>query len=475
MVKVLAFDFGASSGRAILATYENETLSYKEIHRFDNNPIVKNDTLFWDFDTLLAEIKSGIEKAGEFDSIGFDTWGVDFGLLDKDGNLLESPVHYRDKRTVGMPKKVFEKITDKELYTKTGNQIMELNTLFQVLAVKEQNPVLFEKAKTLLFMPDLFNYMLSGDKISEISIASTSQMLDLETGKWQSDILETFGLDKEMFLPPIASGTVTGTMGNAKMIAVAGHDTQCAIASIPSQEENIAFLSCGTWSLLGMEIDKPILTEQSFELNLSNEIGANGKINYLKNIIGLWLIQESRREWKRQGKEYSYGELEIIALDAKPLRSFVDPDSPEFGVSGDIPAKIQEYCRKTRQEVPETDSEIICCIYQSLAFKYRYVLEQLKEVAQKDFTTLHMLGGGTQAKLLCQMTSNSCGIPVIAGPIEATAIGNIMIQLVALGEIKDINEGRKLIAQTEKLLTYQPCDAQLWNAAYEKYKKIISL
>ncbi|MEG0770135.1 MAG: rhamnulokinase family protein [Ruthenibacterium sp.] len=473
MSKVLAFDFGASSGRAILATYENGALSYEEIHRFENNPREKDGHFCWDFDALFAEVKTGIAKAGAFDSIGFDTWGVDFGLLDKDGKLLCDPVHYRDARTQGMTQKAAAVMDATTLYAKTGNQIMNINSLFQLLAFKEQQPELLGKAKTLLFMPDLFSYMLSGAPVCEQSIASTSQMLDLTTGKWSTEVLHAFDLPAELLLPPVKSGTVTGTLNGAKMVAVAGHDTQCAVAAVPTQSTDVAFLSCGTWSLLGTELDRPVLTEQSAALGLSNELGANGKINYLKNIIGLWLIQESRRAWRKKSEEYSYADLERLALAAPALQCFIDPDAPEFAPPGDIPARVQEFCRKTGQQVPQSVGEIMRCIYESLALKYRFAIEQLQTVTGKHFTALHVLGGGTKDGLLCQMSANSTGLPVVAGPIEATALGNIVIQLVALGELADIAAGRALIAATETLKHYAPAETDAWNKAYEAYKTIL--
>ncbi|MEG1872808.1 MAG: FGGY-family carbohydrate kinase, partial [Ruthenibacterium sp.] len=345
--------------------------------------------------------------------------------------------------------------------------------LFQLLAFKEQQPELLGKAKTLLFMPDLFSYMLSGAPVCEQSIASTSQMLDLTTGKWSTEVLHAFDLPAELLLPPVKSGTVTGTLNGAKMVAVAGHDTQCAVAAVPTQSTDVAFLSCGTWSLLGTELDRPVLTEQSAALGLSNELGANGKINYLKNIIGLWLIQESRRAWRKKGEEYSYADLERLALAAPALQCFIDPDAPEFAPPGDIPARVQEFCRKTGQQVPQSVGEIMRCIYESLALKYRFAIEQLQTVTGKHFTALHVLGGGTKDGLLCQMSANSTGLPVVAGPIEATALGNIVIQLVALGELADIAAGRALIAATETLKHYAPAETDAWNKAYEAYKTIL--
>ena len=328
-------------------------------------------------------------------------------------------------------------------------------------------------------MPDLFAALLGAEPVCERSIASTSQMLDPRTGQWSREVLAAYGLPENRFAPLVASGTVTGTLANgAKIIAVAGHDTQCASAAMPCAEEDAehtAFLSCGTWSLLGTELDTPILTADSCQSGLSNELGANGKINYLKNIIGLWLIQESRREYKRRGQAYSFAELEQQALAAEPLRSFNDPDAPEFVAPGDLPGRIQEFCRKTGQPVPETVGAVMRCIYESLALKYRYAIEQLSAVTGRAFTTLHVLGGGTKDRLLCQMTADCCGLRVKAAPVEATALGNIMIQLKALGLLDSITQGRRLIAETEVIKTYTPSTQNYaeWNAAYDRFKTLL--
>ena len=356
---------------------------------------------------------------------------------------------------------------------------MAINTLFQLLALREQNPELLQKAEQILFMPDLFAALLGAEPVCERSIASTSQMLDPRTGQWSREVLAAYGLNANRFAPIVASGTVTGTLANgAKIIAVAGHDTQCASAAMPCAEEDAehtAFLSCGTWSLLGTELDAPILTADSCQSGLSNELGANGKINYLKNIIGLWLIQESRREYKRRGQAYSFAELEQQALAAEPLHSFIDPDAPEFVAPGDLPSRIQEFCRKTGQPIPETVGAVMRCIYESLALKYRYAIEQLSAVTGRAFTTLHVLGGGTKDRLLCQMTADCCGLTVKAGPVEATALGNIMIQLKALGLLDSITQGRRLIAETEFIKTYTPSTQNYaeWNAAYDRFKTLL--
>ncbi|OUQ41459.1 rhamnulokinase [Gemmiger sp. An120] len=474
MKRVLAFDFGASSGRAILAEYENGHLTYKEVHRFENCPRERDGHFRWDFADLMANVHQGIEKAGAFDSIGFDTWGVDFGLLDEDGKLLGDPVHYRDSRTEGMVEKAMARMDADALYAATGSQIMAINTLFQLLAVQEQDAETWEKARRLLFMPDLFAHALCGADVCETTIASTSQMLDARTGAWNRDVLQSFAIPEHLFAPRVNSGTAVGEYQGAKVIAVAGHDTQCAVAAMPAPDANAAFLSCGTWSLLGCELDNPILTQRSRLDALSNEQGANGKINYLKNIVGLWLIQESRRQWRREGQEYSYAQLEQLALAAEPLRSFIDPDDPLFTPPGDIPGRVREFCRRTGQPVPETVGQVMRCICESLALKYRFALEQLSRATGKQFSVLHVLGGGAKDGLLCRMTADCAGIPVIAGPVEATALGNILIQLVALGELPDIAAGRALIAATEPVKRFAPGDRNDWDKAYETYTTILS-
>ncbi|HCR43112.1 MAG TPA: rhamnulokinase [Ruminococcaceae bacterium] len=474
-ITVLALDLGASSGRAIKGRYENGTLTYSEIHRFENNPGDFDGHFCWDFEALLGELKTGIAKAGEFDSVGVDTWGVDFGLIDKNGKLLARPVHYRDTRTDGIPEQIGNIMSKEELYRLTGNQIMPINTLFQLTALKRQQPELLQKAYKLLFMPDLFEYFLCGQAACERSIASTSQMLDPASGKWSKRVLKDFGIPESILGEPVPSGTVTGSLpGGAKVIAVAGHDTQCASAAVPNLNGGeAAFLSSGTWSLLGTETDRPVLTPESCSLGLSNELGANGKVNYLKNIIGLWLIQESRRSWRRQGHEYSYDDMERMARASDPLLCFIDPDAPEFSVPGDIPARVKNYCRETGQHIPQTDGEVMRCIYESLAMKYRCALEQLKRATGKKFGVLHIIGGGTKDALLSQLAADSTGLPVTAGPVEATALGNMIIQLSALGAIPDINAGRRLIAKSEKLKHYVPENTGICDEKYKTYLKIL--
>lgn len=469
MSTVLAFDFGASTGRAIKAEFDGKNLKYEEIHRFENIPTYEGDRLCWDFPYLLGEVKKAIDICADVDSLAFDTWGVDYGLLSENDELMGLPTNYRDTRTNGIPDRIFEKISPYDLYKSTGNQIMPINTLFQLTAEEKKN------AKTLLFMPDLFAWALSGDKSAEKTIASTSQMYDFEKENWNTDIAGLSGMESGILQRLVSSATVVGEYNGIKVIKVAGHDTQCAVAAMPADSKTCpAFLSCGTWSLIGCECDNAVLTEKSMADELSNELGANGKVNYLKNISGLWLIQEIRRNFKAAGKDYSFNDMEQLARAQEPFVSFIDPDAPEFATAGQMPEKIRAFCEKTNQPIPASDGALVRCIYESLAMKYKFALGQISENTGKTFDILHLLGGGTKDSFLCQMTANSLGIPVIAGPTEATALGNILLQLIALGDIKDIDEGRKLIRQQESVKEYSPCEIDKWEKAYKKYITILN-
>ncbi len=468
MKTVLAFDFGASTGRAIKATFDGKEIKYEEIHRFENIPKTVDGHICHDVDMILAEIKTAIDKAGEADSLAFDTWGVDYALLDSEGNIIHEPYHYRDERTKNALETAFSKISADELYAETGNQIMNINTLFQLISDDE-----LEKADKLLFMPDLFAYLLTGKKVCEMTIASTSQMLDMKGKSWSKKVLDAFGIKESLFPSLCDSATVNGEYKGIPVISVAGHDTQCAVAAMPTLSENAAFLSCGTWSLIGCELDSPAMTAQSNALQLSNEMGANGKINFLKNISGLWLIQETRRDLAKTDRKYSYNELEMLARESEKFRSFIDPDAPELSAHGNLPEKIRAYCESTNQPVPETVGQLVRCIYESLALKYRLALEQIEECTGKKFDVLHLMGGGTKDGFLCELAAQSLGIPVIAGPVEATALGNIVLQLIALGEINSIEEGRKIIAETEKVKTFSQAHTPDWDEAYERFCEII--
>lgn len=484
--RVLAFDFGASSGRAIIGCFDGDKITLEEVHRFSNDPVSVGGTVYWDVLRLFYEIKQGIIKAkiaGGFDSIGIDTWGVDFGLIDSEGKLMENPVHYRDARTVGLVDEAFKTMPKEKLYGITGIQFMELNTLFQLISLKKYRPWMLERADKMLFMPDLFGYMLTGKMCAEYSIASTSQLIDLDKRMWSKEILDAFGIKESVFAPLVQPGTVLGELSKevceecgvdpVPVISVCGHDTQSAITSVPCENGDFAFLSSGTWSLFGTELDKPIVNETSMNINITNEGGFDGSTGFLKNIIGLWLIQESRRQWKREGKEYSYADLEKLALAAEPFKCFIDPDAPEFVPHGNIPERVREFCRKTGQYVPETVGEIMRCIYESLAMKYRLTFEKLRECTERDYPVIHVIGGGTKDGLLCQMTANSCDRTVKAGPIEATVMGNVAVQLMSDGSVKNIGQARKIVADSSELKTFEPKDTDKWAGAYEDFLKVV--
>lgn len=483
--RVLAFDFGASSGRAIIGCFDGDKITLEEVHRFSNDPVSVGGTVYWDVLRLFYEIKQGIIKAkiaGGFDSIGIDTWGVDFGLIDSEGKLMENPVHYRDARTVGLVDEAFKTMPKEKLYGITGIQFMELNTLFQLISLKKYRPWMLDRADKMLFMPDLFGYMLTGKMCAEYSIASTSQLIDLDKRTWSKEILDAFGIKESVFAPLVQPGTVLGELSKevceecgvdpVPVISVCGHDTQSAITSVPCEDGDFAFLSSGTWSLFGTELDKPIVNETSMNINITNEGGFDGSTGFLKNIIGLWLIQESRRQWKREGKEYSYADLEKLALAAEPFKCFIDPDAPEFVPHGNIPERVREFCRKTGQYVPETVGEIMRCIYESLAMKYRLTFEKLRECTERDYPVIHVIGGGTKDGLLCQMTANSCDRTVKAGPIEATVMGNVAVQLMSDGSVKNIGQARKIVADSSELKTFEPKDTDKWAGAYEDFLKV---
>ena len=484
--RVLAFDFGASSGRAIIGCFDGDKITLEEVHRFSNDPVSVGGTVYWDVLRLFYEIKQGIIKAkiaGGFDSIGIDTWGVDFGLIDSEGKLMENPVHYRDARTVGLVDEAFKTMPKERLYGITGIQFMELNTLFQLISLKKYRPWMLERADKMLFMPDLFGYMLTGKMCAEYSIASTSQLIDLDNRTWSKEILDAFGIKESIFAPLVQPGTVLGELSKeiceecgvdpVPVISVCGHDTQSAITSVPCEDGDFAFLSSGTWSLFGTELDKPIVNETSMNINITNEGGFDGSTGFLKNIIGLWLIQESRRQWKREGKEYSYADLEKLALAAEPFKCFIDPDAPEFVPHGNIPERVREFCRKTGQYVPETVGEIMRCIYESLAMKYRLTFEKLRECTERDYPVIHVIGGGTKDGLLCQMTANSCDRTVKAGPIEATVMGNVAVQLMSDGSVENIGQARKIVADSSELKTFEPKDTDKWAMAYEDFLKVV--
>lgn len=487
MKKVLSFDFGASSGRAMLASYENGKIEMAEIHRFSNDPVSVNGRMYWDVLRLFFEIKTGITKAvnaGGFDAIGIDTWGVDFGLINKKGELIGNPFHYRDQRTKGVPDKIFSEIISKEdLYHRAGMQFMHFNTIYQLMYLKYNEPELLAQADKFLMMPDLFAYFLTGEMKEEASIASTSNLLNPNTKDWDFELIEKLGLDKKLFAPIVKSGSIYGYLSDdicnelgckkVPVVAVCSHDTASAVAATPTSAEDFVYISCGTWSLFGIESKTPFLSDEAYKADFTNEGGFDGTIRFLKNIMGLWLIQESRRQWRREGIEVGFDTLEKEALASEPFKCFINVDDPMFETAGNLPKRVLEFCEKTGQYVPETRGEIMRCIYQSLAMKYKHTYNMLSDFTKREYKSINILGGGIKDKLLCRLTADATGATVFAGPAEATVMGNIAVAFYALGEIADFKELRKTVANSTDLKEYIPQNSEEWNKAYEDYKKIL--
>lgn len=471
-IKLLACDLGASSGRSILGNFDGKKLSLELIHKFNNNGVYLNNNFHWDTLKQFVEIKNGIKKSlsktkHSLDSIGIDTWGVDYGLLDNTGTLMSVPFHYRDQRTDKILNEVFKNISKQELYSETGIQIMKVNTIFQLYSELKERPWLLENAKDLLFTPDLLNYFLTGNKFNESTIASTSQLLNPLQRKWSSKIFASLNFPKSIMQQIVIPGQKIGYIKNRikaefavqkdiPIIAVGSHDTASAIAATPIEDKNSAFLSSGTWSLLGIELDNPIISAATMEKNFTNELGVGDKITFLKNLTGLWLIQECKRSWKREGKDLSYSDINRAASKAKPFKYHINTEDPCFIKPDDMPAAIRAYCRKTNQYLPEYPGEIARGIYESLAQKYKEVIQELENITDRKIETINVVGGGIKSELLCQYTANITKRRVAAGPAEATAIGNILTQLIALEEIKDLKEGREIVKNSIKIKIYEP-------------------
>jgi len=485
---ILAMDYGASGGRAIHGIYDGCRLELREVHRFKNEPVKLNDTLYWDFPRLFHEMKQALIKMAngavkDIDGIGVDTWGVDFGLLDKKGDLMSNPVHYRDARTYGLIEEASEKYGAEYIYMATGIQLAEFNTLYQLYALGKQDDTVYKNSKRLLFMPDLFNYFLTGIMKTEFSILSTSQLYDPYKGDWAYDLCKKMGIRTEFFGEIIQPGTFLGSLkedilietglSSADVYAIAGHDTACAVVSVPSDDiSGTIYLSSGTWSLMGIESDKPYIDKRSFEYNLTNEGGYGNTFRVLMNIVGLWIYQECRREWEKTEGELSFDELEADAAKCERFRSFIDPDAHIFFEPGRMPEKIREFCKETGQSIPQSKGEIVNVIMQSLAMKYKQVAKKLDDIKGRKHNTINIIGGGCRNVILSQYTADATGKTVYAGPAEATSAGNILVQLMAMGELKNIEEARELSKRSFDIKTYLPEDTGAWDAAYEKYLKV---
>jgi sugar (pentulose or hexulose) kinase len=469
--RYIAVDLGAESGRVMLGIVSAEKIRLDEIRRFTNGPVEQNGSLCWDFSRIMSEVKTGIGKAAkesdDIAGIGVDSWGVDFGLLDENGNLIENPYHYRDSRTNGMIEKACELMPKREIYEHTGIQFMQLNTIYQLLSMRLSNSPALAKAKRLIFIADLVSYFLSGKPYAEYTLASTSQLLNMRSGKWASIIFRKLNLPLDIMPEIIRPGTIIGTLTNkvAKeigcppipVIAVASHDTASAVAAVPADDKTRwAYLSSGTWSLMGVDSATAVINDKTFAYPFTNEGGVDGKIRLLKNIMGLWLLQECKKHWQKQGIDLSYNQLTELAAKAKSGSASIDVDNSCFLAPGDMPARINEYLLKTGQKSISDKGLMTRMILENLARKYVETINQLEDVTGNQLDCLHVVGGGSQNDLLNQLTADTTGKKVIAGPVEATAIGNILIQARATGQIQDLAQARALVRRSFAPSEFRP-------------------
>lgn len=474
----LAVDLGASSGRTIVGTLENGKLTLKEMNRFWNGPTEISGTLYWDFVHLFRHIQEGIALARKeygdgLVSMGIDTWGVDFGLIDGQGKLLGNPVNYRDARTDGMPEKVFAAVGKETVFNQTGIQFMQLNTLYQLYALAQAQDAQYLRASKLLFAPDLLNYWLTGKAATERTFASTSQMYNPVTKDWAVDLLKKLDIRTDLFAPFVEPGNVLGDYKGLPVVNVGSHDTASAFAAVPVVAgESCAFLSSGTWSLLGTELSNPVITADTLAANYTNEVGVCDTIRFLKNLSGLWIIQELRRVWAEQGFNYSWRDMDALADQAEPFRYFIDPADDTFLTPGDMPGRIQAYCERTGQNRPQNHGEIIRTAYEGLALLYAYTYDTLETLSGKKLDILRIVGGGCMNLMLDQFAANAIGRKVITGPIEATAIGNLVVQMLAMSDIASLAEGRGIVRASfaDETSIYEPQNKDAWQAALIKWR-----
>ena len=484
----LAVDLGAESGRTIVGSLEEGRLSLTETHRFSNGPVRLPDGLHWDVLRLWSEIKTGIGiSSTKFDrcvsSLGLDTWGVDFALLDRHGALLSNPFHYRDERTDGMLEEAFQRMPRADIFENTGIQFMQLNTLYQLLAMSVQRSPLIDVAKTFVTIPDLFNYWLSGEITNEFTNATTTQCLDPHKRDWAIPVLEAMDIPVHLFGPLTESGTLLGTVlphiaeetgaSAVQIVVPACHDTGSAVVAVPAQNQDFAWISSGTWSIMGAEVREPQVGEKALEYNFTNEGGVFGTWRLSKNIMGLWLVQECKRNWAQRDKNLSYDEIIRLAAEASPFIAVMDPDDERFFHPGDMPERIRDYCANTNQTVPQTKGEIVRVALESLALKYRWVLERLEELTGKRFDPIHIIGGGTKNRLLNQFTADATCRTVITGPVEATAIGNVLMQAIGLNHLTSLADAREVVRASFAPEVYEPKQATDWDEAYYSFQKVM--
>jgi rhamnulokinase len=485
--KLLAFDLGAESGRGVLGLFDGAQLRLEVVHRFPNGAVRTLDTLHWDVLRLYSEMLVTLRKCaaehGGLDGLGIDTWGVDFALLGRGGALLGNPRHYRDPHTEGVMEAAFGRVPRAEIFRRTGLQFMRFNTLFQLLALQRDRSPLLDAAETLLMIPDLFNYWLTGIKVNEASDASTSQLYDPAAHAWAHDLVSALGLPGRILGTLVPAGTVLGPLrhaviaetglGAVQVIAPATHDTGSAVAAVPAQGESWAYISSGTWSLMGAELPAPLINEQVARYNFTNEGGVSWTTRFLKNIMGLWLVQECRRTWERAGQLYAYDELMRLAEAAPPFGSVVDPDDASFILPASMPAAVADFCRKTGQAPPAEPGAVIRCALESLALRYRWVLERLEELLGRRLDVIHIVGGGCQSALLCQFTADACNRTVLAGPVEATALGNVLVQAMGLGLFGSLAEAREVVRRSFEVRAYGPHNPDGWQAPYERFLRFL--
>ncbi len=486
MKHYLAIDLGAESGRVILGSIDGGRLILEELHRFPNTGVRLPTGLYWDTFRLWHEIQQGMAVAGRtralrLEGVGIDTWGVDFGLFGADGALVDNPRHYRDSRNNGMVEKICEVVPKEEIFAATGIQFMQLNSLCQLYAMKLADSPAFKVARTLLFMPDIFSYWMTGRLCSELTIASTSQFYDPVSRGWSAGLLERLGLPVDILPEIVMPGTrlgallpeiadATGLSGDTPVFATASHDTASAVAAVPASGEDWCYISSGTWSLMGVELAEPLINNRVLEMNVTNEVGAEGRIRLLKNIAGLWLLQECRRAWALEGREYSYEELARLAGEAEAFAAVIPPD--QFLEPGRLPEKIAAYCRSTGQEAPAQPGEMCRAILESLALRYRQVLESLESLLEKRLEKIHIVGGGSRNRVLNQFVADATGRTVVAGPSEATAAGNVLVQAMGSGQLAGLAEARELVRASFDLETVEPRDRSGWDEAYALFRRL---
>ncbi len=484
--KFLAFDIGASGGRAIIGSLEDRKIILREVRRFDNGMLRVHGRCHWDIHRLLEEIQKGLKDASRQNeiplSVGIDTWGVDYGLLDGEGRILGLPYAYRDSRTHGIMDEVFQIVPREKLYSLTGIQFLQFNTLFQLYAAKRDESTVMQRARDLLFMPDLLNYLLTGVKVTEFTNATTSQLLNPRTGTWEPLLFEAIDIPMDIMQDIVHPGTVLGKLSDpvgkesgctgAEVVAVASHDTGSAVAAVPAEDGSFAYISSGTWSLMGLESDSPVISRKSMELNFTNEGGVEGKWRILKNIMGMWLLQECRRFWTETGTDLSDTEILSRALSSKPFKSLVDPDHPSLLNPGNMPKALSELAERAGEPSMENTGEFARCIFESLGFRYRQTLEELKQITDKKIRRIHIIGGGSRNRLLCQFTANATGLPVVAGPAEATSLGNIMIQAMARGRVRSLDEIRRILRNSFKFKEFVPENRPEWDSRYARFLDI---